>query len=78
MLIEQIIEFKFRSYGPPSRTCSPTTGYFYYKTKTSKEYIRVDYCRNYYIAKILQEQYIPYCLLPGQNYLHSLTPKRKF
>ena len=33
MLIEQIIEFKLKGFGPPSRTCTPTTGYFYDKTK---------------------------------------------
>ena len=40
MLIEQIIEFYLRGRG---RTCTPTTGYFYDKTKTSKECLRVDY-----------------------------------
>ena len=43
MLIEQIIEFKFRSLGPLNRTCTPTTGNFYVKTKISKENLRVDY-----------------------------------
>ena len=28
MLIEQIIEFELRRYGPLSRTCTPTCGYF--------------------------------------------------
>ena len=36
MLIEQIIEFKLRGMGPLDRTCSPTTGYFYAKTKIRK------------------------------------------
>ena len=36
MLIEQIIEFKLRGFGPLDRTCSPTTGYFYVKTKIRK------------------------------------------
>ena len=35
MLIEQIIEFELRGPGPPGRTCTPTTGYFYDKTKIS-------------------------------------------
>ena len=36
MLIKQIIEFKLRGLGPLDRTCSPTTGYFYVKTKIRK------------------------------------------
>ena len=43
MLIEQIIEFKLRSLGPLNRTCTPTTGYFHFKTKVSTENLRVDY-----------------------------------
>ena len=43
MLIEQIIEFEWRGLGPLDRTCATTTGYFYVKTKTSKENLRVDY-----------------------------------
>ena len=43
MLIEQIIEFKLRSLGPLDRTCTPTTGYIYVRTKISKENLRVDY-----------------------------------
>ena len=43
MLIEQIIEFILRSLGPLNRTCTPTTGYFYVKTKISKENLRLDY-----------------------------------
>ena len=35
MLIEQIIEFELRVLGPPGRTCTPATGYFYDKTKIS-------------------------------------------
>ena len=37
MLIEQIIEFELKGPGPHGRTCTPTTGYFHDKTKTSKE-----------------------------------------
>ena len=37
MLIEQIIEFELRGPGLLGRTCTPTTGYFYDKTKISKE-----------------------------------------
>ena len=36
MLIEKIIELKLRGLGPLNRTCTPTTGYFHVKTKTSK------------------------------------------
>ena len=41
MLIEQIIEFEFRGPEPPSRTCTPKTGYFHDKTKISKANSRV-------------------------------------
>ena len=40
MLIEQIIKFELRA---PGRICTPATGYFYDKTKISKENLRVDY-----------------------------------
>ena len=43
MLIEQSMEFELTRFGPPGRTCTPTTGYFYDKTKISKENLRVDY-----------------------------------
>ena len=51
MLIEQIIEFELRGLGPLkfkfnntfARTYTPTTGYFYEKTKISEENLRVDY-----------------------------------
>ena len=43
MLIEQVIELEVRKRGPPSRTCTPTAGYFHDKTKTSEKYLRVDY-----------------------------------
>ena len=33
MLIEQIIKFELRGPGPPGRTYTPQTGYFYDKTK---------------------------------------------
>ena len=35
MLLEQIIEFEVREPGPLGGTCTPTTGYFYGKTKIS-------------------------------------------
>ena len=37
MLIEQITEFEFKLNLTFTRTCTPTTGYFYEKTKTSKK-----------------------------------------
>ena len=37
MLIEQIIEFELMGSGPPNHTCTPITGYFHDKIKTSKE-----------------------------------------
>ena len=43
MLIEQIIDFEFRGLMPRGRTCTPTTGYFYDKTKIFKKNLRVDY-----------------------------------
>ena len=43
MIIEQIIKFELSGPGPPGRTCTPTIGYFYDKTKISRKYLRVDY-----------------------------------
>ena len=43
MLIEQIIEFELRGPGPPRRSCFPTTGYFYDKTKISRKNLWVGY-----------------------------------
>ena len=43
MLIERTIELQLRGPGPPGRTNTPITGYFYDKTKISKENLRVDY-----------------------------------
>ena len=37
MLIEEVVEFELRGHGPSGRTCTYTTGYFYDKTKISKE-----------------------------------------
>ena len=44
MLIEQIIEYEWWGLGPLDRTCTLTTGYFHFKTKISKENLRMDYC----------------------------------
>ena len=43
MLILLIIEFELRGPGPPGRTCTSTTVYFYNKTKLYEENLRVDY-----------------------------------
>ena len=51
MLIEEIIEFELRMFGPPGRTCISTTGFFHDKTKILRANPRVDcylllkYCR---------------------------------
>ena len=46
MLIEQVIEFKLRGLGPPGRTCTPTTGYFYAKQKYQRKIFQgiIIYC----------------------------------
>ena len=43
MLIEQIVEFQLRGHGPPGLTCTSISGYFYNKTKISKENLRVGF-----------------------------------
>ena len=52
MLIEQTIEVQLRGPGPPGRTYTSITGYFYDKTKISKENFRVNY---YLLLKCKQE-----------------------
>ena len=37
MLNKQIIEFELRGPGPHRRTCTPTSGYLYDKTKIVKK-----------------------------------------
>ena len=50
MLIEQNFEFELRGPGSPGHrpTCTPTSGYFYDKTKIYKQNFRVDY---YFLLK---------------------------
>ena len=43
MFIEQTIKFEFRELVPLGRIYTPATGYFYDKTKISKENLRVGY-----------------------------------
>ena len=74
MLIERIIKLQLRGPGPPSRTCTPITGYCLDKTKISKENLRVDY---YLLLKCWKRQctLLP---LPGPDHLQlNLTPKSK-
>ena len=65
MLIEQIIELQLRGSGLPDQTCTPITGYFHYKTKISKENLRVDY---YLLLNVARDN-APYFPLPGPNHL---------
>ena len=71
MLSEQIIEFESRGPGPSSRTCNPTTGYFY-KTKISTENLRVDY---YLLQAYCTRQCFPY---QGQITNKILTQNARF
>ena len=43
MLIEQIIEFEWKSLGLFDHTCILTTGYFHVKTKIFEKNLRVDF-----------------------------------
>ena len=43
MLFEQITEFELRRLGPPGRTYTSTTGYFYDKTKICMKNLQPDY-----------------------------------
>ena len=43
MVIEQTIKFEFRGLVPLGRICTPTTGYFYDKTKISKKNLQVNF-----------------------------------
>ena len=65
-LIEQTIELQLRGPGPPGRTYTPITGYFYDKTKISKENFRVDY---YLLLQCSQRQSI----LITSPYLDQIT-----
>ena len=68
MLIEQTIELQLRGPGPAGRTNTPITGYFYDKTKISKETLRVDY---YLLLKCNKKQ----CTLLSPIWTKSLTIK---
>ena len=64
MLIEQVIEFKLRGPGPPDCTRTSTTGYFYNKTKISRENLRLNLLLKYCTRQCT----FP---LPGPNHLHN-------
>ena len=66
MFIEQSIEFEFKFNNIFTRSCIPTTGYFYEKTKISKENFRVDY---YLLLKYCTRQ----CTLISPTWAESLT-----
>ena len=66
MLIILIIEFELRGPGPPGRICTPTTVYFYDKTKISKANLRVDY---YLPLKYCTKQ----CTLLSPTWAKSIT-----
>ena len=68
MLIEQIIEHQLMGPGLPGQTCTPITGYFHDKTKTSKENLRVDY---YLLLKCCERQ----CTLLPPTWTKSRTIK---
>ena len=57
MFIKQTIEFEFRGLVPLGRICTPATGYFYDKTKISKENLCVDYYLEYLLLKYCSRQY---------------------
>ena len=66
MFIKQSIKFEFRGLVPLGRVCTPATGYFYDKTKISKENLRVD-C--YLLLKYCSRQ----CTLPSPTRAKLLT-----
>ena len=68
MLIERNIELQLRGPGPPGQTNTPITGYFYDKTKISKENLRVNY---YLLLKRNKKQ----CALLSPTWTKSLTIK---
>ena len=66
MFIEQTIKFEFRGLVLLGRVCTPATGYFYDKTKLSKENLRVDY---YLLLKYCRRECI--LLSPTRVKLHT-------
>ena len=68
MFLEQTIRFEFRGLVSFGRMNTPATGYFYDKTKISKENLQVDY---YLLLKYCSRQ----CTLLSPTWVKSL---RKF
>ena len=66
MFIAQTIKFEFRWLVPLGRLCTLATGYFYDKTKISKENLLVDY---YLLLKYCSRQ----CTLLSPIRAKSLT-----
>ena len=73
MLIQLIIEFKWKGPGPPGGTCTPTTGYFHDKIGICKKNHRLSY---YLLLKYCSSQ-CTLLSLPGPNHLQNLAPKCK-
>ena len=69
MLTEQIVELQLRGPGPPDQTCTSITGYFYDKTKSSKENFRVGF---HLLLKCCKRQL---CTLPPPTWTKSRTIK---
>ena len=66
MFLEQTIKFDFRGLVPIGRINTLATGYFYDKTKISKENLRVDY---YLLLNNCSRQ----CTLLSPTWVKSLT-----
>ena len=66
MFLEQTIKFEFRGLVPLGHINTPATGYFYDKTKISKENLRVDH---YLLLKYCSWQ----CTLLSPTWVKSLT-----
>ena len=66
MLVEQIIEFKWRGPRPPGHTCTTITASFHDKAKISEENLCVDY---YLLLKYCRRQ----CILLLSTWAKSLT-----
>ena len=69
MLIELIIEFKWKGPRPPGRTCTPNTGYFHDKIGICKNNHRLSY---YLLLKYCSSQ----CTLLPPSWAESLTKFR--
>ena len=77
MLIEQIVEFQLRRPGLHGLTCTSISGYFYDKTKISKENLGV----GFHLLLNVARDNAPYFPLSGPNHvqlhLHTKMPNVK-